>query len=322
MKHILRKVFFSVGILVGLIVIIIGLSFVNHLIQLSKEKNFFLPVGTMVEVNGHNLHVYTEGRGTQTLVFMSGGGTCSPYLDFKSLYSFLSDTYTIAVVEKTGYGFSDDAKAKRDINTIVDETRDALSKSGLQAPYILFPHSMSGIEALYWAQKYPHEIKGIVGLDMTVPLSYDNFSVNPFVMQLGAFGSFIGITRFFPSIVTSSAAIQYGSLTDQEKELYRVIFYRRTLTKAMREEVREIKSNAQKVLEGRTPEVPLLFFVSTGEGTGWGRDVWVKAQIAYIEATQGNSYVELDCSHYVHNIATEKIACESRKFIETKISLK
>lgn len=32
-------------------------------------------------------------------------GTCSPILDFKSLYSLLSDEYKIAVVEKFGYGF-------------------------------------------------------------------------------------------------------------------------------------------------------------------------------------------------------------------------
>lgn len=48
-----------------------------------------------------------RGRGDKTLVFMSGGGTCSPILDFKSLYSLLSSEYKIAVVEKFGYGFSD-----------------------------------------------------------------------------------------------------------------------------------------------------------------------------------------------------------------------
>ena len=49
-----------------------------------------LPLGKMVEVDGHNMSVYIEGTGDTTLVFMSGGGTCSPILDFKSLYSLLS----------------------------------------------------------------------------------------------------------------------------------------------------------------------------------------------------------------------------------------
>lgn len=55
----------------------------------------------MVEVNDHNMHIYVEGQGDTTLVFMSGGGgTSSPMLDFKSLYSLLSDKYRVIVVEK------------------------------------------------------------------------------------------------------------------------------------------------------------------------------------------------------------------------------
>ena len=38
-----------------------------------------------------------------TLVFMSGAGTSSPILDFKSRYSLLNDDYRITVVEKFGY---------------------------------------------------------------------------------------------------------------------------------------------------------------------------------------------------------------------------
>lgn len=58
----------------------------------------------IAEVDGHNMSVYIEGEGKTTLVFMSGGGTCCPILDFKSLYSLLSDNYKVAVVEKFGYG--------------------------------------------------------------------------------------------------------------------------------------------------------------------------------------------------------------------------
>lgn len=101
---------------------------------------------------------------TKLFVFMSGSGTCSPILDFKSLYSLLSNEYKIAVVEKFGYGFSDVVDKNRDIDTILSETRMALDKAGIEPPYVLCPHSMSGLEALYWAQKYPEEVEAIVGL--------------------------------------------------------------------------------------------------------------------------------------------------------------
>ncbi len=102
-----------------------------------------------MEVNNHKIHVYSEGSGPDTLVFMAGGGTSSPLLDFKTLYSRLSNQYKIVVVEKSRNGFSEDSNSSRDLNTILGDTREALIKAGIFGPYILFPHSMSGIEAQY-----------------------------------------------------------------------------------------------------------------------------------------------------------------------------
>lgn len=94
-------------IIIAIIIILILAIYVNHRIRLIKEAKFLSPLGEIVQVDGNNLSVYTEGDGETTLIFMSGAGTSSPILDFKSLYSCLSDKYKIAVVEKFGYGFSD-----------------------------------------------------------------------------------------------------------------------------------------------------------------------------------------------------------------------
>lgn len=60
---------------------------------------------------------------------------------------------------------------------------------------------MSGIEALYRAQQYPNEVKGIVGLDMAVPESYKNYQINGSMLNASSLGSNVGIPRFFPAIV-------------------------------------------------------------------------------------------------------------------------
>lgn len=133
---------------------------------------------------------------------MSGGGTSSPVLDFKALYSRLSDQYKIAVVEKAGYGFSATAKVPRDIDTMLEETRAALTLAGESPPYVLFPHSMSGIEALYWAQMYPNEVEAIIGLDPAIPEVYEEYPLPSVgMMSLTGLGARVGITRFsLPSL--------------------------------------------------------------------------------------------------------------------------
>ena len=113
--------------------------YIDHQVHLKKEAELRLPLGQMVEVDGHNMSIYVEGTGDTTLVFMSGGGTCSPILDFKSLYSLLSGKYQIAVVEKFGYGFSDVVDKSRDIDSILEDTRTALAAAGLNAPMSFAP---------------------------------------------------------------------------------------------------------------------------------------------------------------------------------------
>lgn len=323
MRKMVKKVGIGIVIIIGILLIIILISYINHKVKLNQESELFRPLGTMVTVNEHRMHVYTEGKGEITLVFMSGGGTCSPTLDFKNLYSRLSDDYCIAVIEKAGYGFSEIVDVPRDIDTVLEETRKALTLAGEKAPYVLFPHSMSGIEALYWAEKYPDEVAAIVGLDPAVPDAYENYRMpNKIVLNLSAFAAEIGFTRFIPSICNSSAAIQGGSLTDDEKEIYRAIFYRRTATKTMFNELECIQESAEKVDAMGPPQVPMLFFISNGNGTGWEKEQWQQYLIEYISRVPESQQVLLNCGHYVHDYEYETIALQSKNFINNVIRVK
>ncbi|TDY07335.1 UNVERIFIED_CONTAM: pimeloyl-ACP methyl ester carboxylesterase [Lysinibacillus xylanilyticus] len=311
-----KRIMILFSITVAIFLVLITASYIIHQIKLSKEDKLFTPTGKMVEVNGHQMHVYVEGNGEETLVFMSGGGTSSPVLDFKSLYSLLSDKYKIAVVEKAGYGFSDITDSEPNIDTILQETRKALLKSGVEGPYILAPHSMSGIEALYWAQVYPNEVKAIIGLDMAVPAAYKDYDINMPLVHLSAFATNIGFTRWIPGL-SESDAIKYGTLTDEEKELYKVIFYRRTVTKNMVNEIKHIKENAEKVGAAGIPNVPILLFSSNGQGTGWNEDEWNEFQKDFISKYKDGTLIKLDCSHYIHDIEFKRIADETEKYIES-----
>ncbi len=295
-------------------IIILTIIYINHRIQLNRESELRIPYGQLVQVDGHNMSVYVEGSGEKTLVFMSGGGTCSPILDFKSLYSLLSDEYRVVVVEKFGYGFSDVVNKERDISSVLEDTRTALKEAGVEAPYILCPHSMSGIEALYWAQEYPEEVSAIVGLDMAVPQAYQDYKINMLMLKLSQFAAKAGITRVLPGL-SESDAIKYGTLSEDDKEVYRAVFYSRTATATMMNEVRSIKGSAGIVGKDDVPQIPMLLFVSDGTGTGWDKDVWHSYQKNFIEQNEKGKILELDCPHYVHDYEYETISEKVKEFI-------
>lgn len=316
MKRIRSKFLKVIFIIVAVIVLFIIVSFIRHKICSFRERKLLTPLGKLVEVNGHNMSVYTEGEGDKTLVFLSGGGTCSPILDFKSLYSLLSNEYKIAVVEKFGYGFSDVVDEQRDIDTMLSETRMALEKAGIEGPYVLCPHSMSGLEALYWAQKYPEEVEAIIGLDMAVPAYYDEMRISIPITKLGQYGAALGITRWIPSLAESDA-IKVGTLSEEEKEIYRAVFYQRTATVTMIDEVKAVKDNAKTVKENGVPQVPMLLFISNGSGgTGFTEETWRRIPKEYIAGCDNASYIELDCPHYVHDYEYEKISEEIRNLLK------
>ena len=302
-----------ITLMIALIIVLVAI-YINHRIQLNKEEALRTPLGKLVEVDGHQMSVYVEGNGNKTIVFLSGGGTCSPILDFKSLYATLSDDYRIVVVEKFGYGFSDVVDKERSIASILEDTRTALAKADIQGPYVLCPHSMSGIEALYWAQQYPEEVEAIVGLDMAVPGAYEDYKINMPMLKLSQFAARVGITRFLPGVAVSDA-IRYGTLSDTEKEIYRAVFYEKTATTTMLKEVECVKENAEIVGKNGVPKVPMLLFVSNGRGTGWDEEEWREYPNSYIEHVENGKLINLDCSHYVHDYEYERISEEIRVFL-------
>ena len=310
-----KKTVIIIMIIFALLILALTGIYISHSIQLKKEAPLLEPLGQLVEVDGHSMSVYTEGSGDTTLVFMSGGGTCSPILDFKSLYSLLSDEYSIAVVEKFGYGFSDDTDKSRDIDTILENTRAALSAAGLNAPYVLCPHSMSGLEAIYWAGKYPDEVSAIIGLDMAVPKYYDSMKINVPLLKLSGIAARLGVTRLIPNL-SESEAIKHGTLTEKEKDIYRAVFYTRTATAPMINEAAAVFDNAEKADSMGIPTQPLLLFISDGSGgTGFDKDTWQKIPVDYISQKDNAEYILLECPHYVHDYEYELIGSEIKAFL-------
>jgi len=308
----------SISILFAIIAILLIAFTINHRSQLRKEAKEYFPPGRMVEVNDKKLHVYIEGRGGLTLVFLSGHGTNNPTLDFKPLWMRLVDDYKIAVVERSGYGWSETSNSPRDIDTILEETRKALELSGEKGPYVLLPHSMSGLEAIYWAQKYPDEVKAIIGLDPCVPETYDILP-EPEKIQLYAMHiiSRTGLSRYMDDSQVEQIfpLMKSEDLTEEEKQEYLATFYKSAFSIDMLREVEYLNDNAETIAENEAPiHTPMYFFISDGqEAIANG---WQEALSDYLSKLAIGKYMELATGHYVHYNESKLIAEETKAFLE------
>ncbi len=302
----------SRGIQIVLIAFLLML-FIYNRVMLRKEASLREPLGQMVEVDGQKMSVYTEGEGERTLVFMSGSAIASPILEYKPLYSLLSDDYKIVVIEKFGYGFSDVTDDERSFETILRQDREALSKAGIDGPFILCPHSMSGIEAILWAQNYPDEVEAIVGLDMSVPGSY---SKNDFGWQKDLLVNFIVVGREIgvARLLFSDSALS-DSLTQNEKAIYRAIAGLKFCNKNVRNEGKHILGAIDMINSKPKPDVPMLMFISDGSETGG--ESWINALKDYASDLTNAQTIDLDCGHAVYELRQKQINEAMREFIES-----
>ncbi|BDG78465.1 hypothetical protein BSF_01940 [Bacillus subtilis] len=254
------KIFFgSIGALILLAAVSV---FIYHHYQLNKEAALLKEKGTLVDVDGKKMNVYQEGSGKDTFVFMSGSGIAAPAYEMKGLYSKFSKENKIAVVDRAGYGYSDVYDDDRDIDTILEQTRKALLQSGNKPPYILMPHSISGIEAIYWAQKYPEEIKAIIAMDIGLPQQYVTYKLSGIDrLKMRGFHllTSIGFHRFMPSAVYNPEVIRQSFLTDEEKEIYKAINFKQFFNADMEHELLQSYQNGSKSMNLPAPkDTPVL----------------------------------------------------------------
>ena len=227
-------------IVCGFLLLFLGTTFVFHQFSLRNESKLLTPIGKQVTVNGHQMNVYIKGEGSETIVFLSGAGIASPILDFKNLSDSLSKKYKVVVVERAGYGFSEDSDRSRDVMEVLSETRQALAQAHVSGPYVIISHSMASLESLAWQEKYPNEVKALIGLDWALPASYEDLKEHPTLITLAYWTSKIGLLRYFPE----SFYIKNPTLTETERQQYKLLAYKQLMSQAMLHESRLAKENA------------------------------------------------------------------------------
>ena len=298
--------------LMGAVLVLLLASFIYHRLDFQREKTSLNPMGQMVSVNGHDMSVFVKGNGPQTLVFLSGAGTASPILDFKDLYDGLSKQYKIVVVERAGYGYSEDTSKSRDVSEVLSETRQALSKAHVSGPYIILSHSMASLETLLWQEKYPSEIKAIIGLDWALPESYSQLRMHSQILRMARLGSQLGLLRYIPSRLY----VPNENLSSSDRRLYQRIAYRQILSQAMLNESLSVKGNAKKVDAKINSQISTLLLVSNGEGTSFSKEEWRNYAARFAKDQKNIELTFYDAPHYLYHYQTKEVVAKIEDFIK------
>lgn len=121
------------------------------------------PPGKMVDVGGFKMHLNCLGSGSPTVIFESGNGDNS--LVWANIAPVIAQKNRACTYDRAGLGWSEADFKPYSLENNVNNFHALLVNAGIKPPYLLTAHSIGGIYARVYYQKYPNEVVGMVLVD-------------------------------------------------------------------------------------------------------------------------------------------------------------
>jgi len=113
--------------------------------------------------NGRKLNMVCMGRGSPTLVFELGLG--GNQLHWKKVAVPAAEISRACFYDRAGYGFSDPMAGPLTGTSVTDDLDLLLARSGEKGPFVLVAHSLGGLYATLFADRFADQVAGLVLID-------------------------------------------------------------------------------------------------------------------------------------------------------------
>lgn len=265
-KKIMKIVGKVILILFFIVILLCLICFIVNKYKNKKELDILEKAGyvNLVSVGEYRLNVQIYGNedSKHTIVGISGQGTTDFSVSIRNITEELSKDNKIAIVDRAGYGLSDDTTISQTIERIIEDYRLSLKNSGCEAPYVLMAHSLGGVYATYWQSKYPEEIEAIIYLDPTglgdISFILEDEDWSPSLSDgFSALASKIGLTRFYYWI---NPLKPWGGISEDKLEYSKALSFNNSYSFAMYSEAKEARNNIKKTYDlMKTNNIPKLY---------------------------------------------------------------
>lgn len=260
---IIRNLFISVVVL--FVLVTLGV-FVNDYIASNHNKKILEEQGyiNLVSAGGYELNarVYGDRENPEHIIVgISGLGCTDTSVTFSNCLEGISENNLIILIDRAGYGYSEDTTTEQTVEQIVGDYRTVLGNLGIEGPYILLSHSIGGIYATYWESIYPEEVEAMIMLDTTTvtdKIAFDEEDIKVGKMDyVSAFFSKLGWGR----IVYKNYRFPLSDVFSEEQKRYSEMLYANQLRSyAVLSETELMNDNCSFVYEHtQTNDIPKLY---------------------------------------------------------------
>jgi len=286
------------------LVALVLLGVIYQTVAENIDMRRYPPPGELVDVGGHQMHIYCIGNGIPPVVLEAGFVGSS--LDWSRIHQEAARFTRVCAYDRAGNGWSDSGPKPRTSVRIATELHTLLNRAGISGPYVLVGHSLGARHVRVYTRQYPDEVVGmlLVAPELETEWVPRGFVWDKEVQQLDV-GSYsrplqarLGITRlrgkpsigfmldkFPPNIRAAATAVGLRS------QAYDFLLYEGPALKETSEQVRA---------EG-FPNIPLVVLLA-GEDLKREayRQSWLKENSLAKLSRQGKQIIVNDATHYIH----------------------
>jgi pimeloyl-ACP methyl ester carboxylesterase len=224
------------------------------------------PMGQYYDVAGVRLLLHQSGSGGPAVVFLAGGGTVG--LDYLNVQQRAAELTTSVTYDRAGTGWSDSVDLPRASVEITDELRALLRVAEVPPPYVMVGHSLGGLYARHYAQRFSGEVAGLVLLDPAHE-DYNAYMPKDLVDQWAAWDSSEALPDELPAeLIQFYRRLFEQEMTDWPEEIRDALVERHVSLDWLRAGLQEATNVEQLYDEvrhaGQMPDVPVIILTSMG----------------------------------------------------------
>lgn len=220
------------------------------------------PVGNFYNVEERQLLLDCSGTGSPSIVFLPAAGMVG--LDYHNIHTEISERTTSVIYDRAGTGWSDQIKLPRSAREVTDELQQLLHTAGIPAPYLFVGHSLGGLYARRYAQRFPDEVAGMLLLE---PPHEDFLTNTPKLKKRYLLPQGFAILRALLTYKRSFRSV-YNQMFKKWPASIReplIEYHLRSLSK-MNTEKKNLNSELYNEVRngGDIPDIPLIVFTAMG----------------------------------------------------------
>ncbi len=160
-----------------MLTLLVGVGIVYQTSASAQDRETYTAHGSLIQVNGREMHLYCIGEGSPTVILETGVGGNT--LLWAYIQPAVAETTRVCAYDRAGYGWSEASSNVRTTPQMAEELHTLLTQAGIEPPYLLAGHSFGGLIVRTFASIYPDAVAGLVLIDAVHPNQFSSEPCDP-----------------------------------------------------------------------------------------------------------------------------------------------